>query len=203
VLLQQRLSTAYSQKPRVCGCCSCIYSCFHGLLSVWTNGNSAASLAQVKRRAAAASRARICAQANVTWTETRDHDSDKQVAKYSAIGRTNTRHDSSLSAGVRLELFNARNILLLAFPRRGANAAPAIAVNPFVGFRFNAPDRVENADESCGMAERIFQQKEVPFFVRFRVLLFILTPVTSIFPAPKGQRENARNMRRSFMRQIF
>jgi len=82
---------------------------------------------------------------------------------------------------VRLELFNARNILLLAFPRRGANAAPAIAVNPPVGFPANAPDHVENAGGTSGMAGRIFQRKDVRFFVRSRVLLFILTPVTSIF----------------------
>jgi len=66
---------------------------------------------------------------------------------------------------VRLELFNARNILLLAFPRRGANAAPAIAVNSLVGFPANAPDRAEKRTGTSGMAGRIFQRKEAPFFV--------------------------------------
>jgi len=93
-----RLLAESEGNPRARGCCSaCIYSCFRGLLSAWTNGNSAASLAQQRARARArwTRRTRICAQANVTWTETRDHDSDKQVAKYSAIGRTNTRHDAT------------------------------------------------------------------------------------------------------------
>lgn len=58
-----------------------------------------------------------CVEVNVTRPETRDHDSDKHVAKYSAISCTNTGETGAAPPprppAVRLELFNARSILPL------------------------------------------------------------------------------------------
>lgn len=67
-------------------------------------------------------------EVNVTRPETRDHDSDKHVAKYSAISCTNTRRGPSPS--VCFELFNAHSILLLF--SYGGNASAVVATAAIV-----------------------------------------------------------------------
>jgi len=70
----------------------------------------ARSLTYYRRAVTVGERERIRRQhsqyvkANVTRPETRDHDSDKHVAKYSVINCTNTRRGSSISFSFSVSL---------------------------------------------------------------------------------------------------